>query len=428
MTPRLAEEPRQEVALLDRAVLAPVQRHDLVAVRHRAVPRAVQRNDRRALVARGPRRRAQEDDAERGVVRAETVRGRLRRREQRLVPGAQVGVEHVEAVHVRPAVEGAALDAVEFVRREVVAKQVAAVLGGVERAVPRRPVEADAVAQAGRVDLALRAVGREAHHRGATRVLFLADVAGRALREVEPAVRAEADGARDVRAVAGEAGDDVLVRGRVACRVCSSKRHATDGGLLRRRTASRRESRVRAARRGPASRTRRPSGRPSPSRSRSSSRTSPARVRATTRSPVPVNRSQRAEGMSPAYRPTSNPGAGCRRFAMTSSPGVAIPRPVSGGEQRPGVADLQGAQPRVREGAAYCEHEHRCERDDRTHQDLRHGTGAAARSTDGNCGLRRRGAPAVHPSSAADAASFRRVSSWQPARVASSGANSSVWP
>src|SRR4030095_12254582 len=91
---------------------------------------------------------------------------------------------HAIAVGVRPAVEAVLDDAVELARREVVAEQVAAVVGGEQLAGLRPPVEADAFAQPAREDLLAASVRSIAEHRRAARILFLAHVAVRAERDV----------------------------------------------------------------------------------------------------------------------------------------------------------------------------------------------------------------------------------------------------
>ena len=54
--------------------------------------------------------------------------------------------ELADAVDVRPAVEAARNDVIQFAGREIIAQPVPAVIGRVEFAVPGRPVEDDAVA------------------------------------------------------------------------------------------------------------------------------------------------------------------------------------------------------------------------------------------------------------------------------------------
>ena len=123
---------------------------------------------------------------------------------------AEVGVGNAVAVGVGPAVETALDHPVELAGREVVAEQVAPVVGGVQFRGARTPVEADRVAQAGGVGLHVGAVGAQAEQAGATLVLFLADVAARSDRNVEPAVGAEAQRARPVVAASGQPGQDAL--------------------------------------------------------------------------------------------------------------------------------------------------------------------------------------------------------------------------
>jgi hypothetical protein len=82
---------------------------------------------------------------------------------------------------------------VEFVGRQVVAEQVAAVVGEPELPGLRLPVEADAVAYASGIDISAAAIGIHAQDIGVALRIGVADVAGRAYRHVEFAVRAEGD-------------------------------------------------------------------------------------------------------------------------------------------------------------------------------------------------------------------------------------------
>ena len=176
-------EAGEEVPLLY-AVVRPVQRDDLVAVGNAAVPGAVQSDQRRAFVAGGPAAVFDKGHAQRRVVGAKIMGrgGRLARPGQRV--GAHVGIGHVVAVEIGPAVITAGLDAIQLAGGEVVTQQVAPVVRRVQFAAPGRPVKTDAVAQPGGEDLTTAAVEPEAHHGGAPLILFHADIAGRALGEV----------------------------------------------------------------------------------------------------------------------------------------------------------------------------------------------------------------------------------------------------
>src|SRR5262245_45612589 len=96
-------------------------------------------------------------------------------------------------------------DPVEFTGWEVITQKVAAVVRGVERAVPWRPVEADTVAQSCGDDRAVLSFGGEAHERGAPCIVFDADIAGRTLREIQRAIGADAHRLAPVIAVIGKA-------------------------------------------------------------------------------------------------------------------------------------------------------------------------------------------------------------------------------
>jgi hypothetical protein len=154
----------------------------------------------------------QELDAERRVVCPEAVRRPAGARDA-FVPGrAEIRIRHTRAVDVGPAIEAAHDDLVELAGREVISEQIAAVVGGEERARARLPVEAHAVAQSRGVQLLLAAIRSVAHDRGAPRVVLLAHVAARPDRHVHPAIRAEAHGAGPVVAAARQSGHHALER------------------------------------------------------------------------------------------------------------------------------------------------------------------------------------------------------------------------
>ena len=204
-----------------------MQRDHLVAVLARAIPGTVQRHHGRAAQGRGPALALEERDPERRVVRAERVDGRDRAGDLRCATGPEIRIRHAIAVREGPAVEASGHDAVELAGRQVVAQQIAAVVGGVELAVRRPPCEADRVAQPGREDLAVGAVGTEAQDGGPAWIVLDAHVAARADRHVHPAVRPEAHGARPVVAAGGQALHHALDRalGTALCRV---EAHAHD--------------------------------------------------------------------------------------------------------------------------------------------------------------------------------------------------------
>ena len=130
----------------------------------------------------------QEGDAEGRVVSPEGVRRRQRRADLGLVTGPEIRIDLAISVGVGPAVETTLHDVVEFAGREVVAQQVAAVVGGIELAGPGPPVEAHGVAQPGGEDLLAAAVGPVAHDRRAPRVVLLATGS-----EVDLALQAQSD-------------------------------------------------------------------------------------------------------------------------------------------------------------------------------------------------------------------------------------------
>ena len=138
-------------------------------------------------------------------MRAELARGRRELGARMAIAVARVG--HVAAVAVRKAeIHAGARRVVELVGRHVVAHVVCAVVGEPELLRARVPVEADAVADAARVDLALAARGEAADR--AVFILRLAYVAGGADADVEQAVRPEPDRLvavmRMVRQIAGD--------------------------------------------------------------------------------------------------------------------------------------------------------------------------------------------------------------------------------
>ena len=117
----------------------------------------------------------------------------LARRRREVLAGVAapvLGIRHVATVAVGEAeVHACTRRVIELVGRDVIAHVVGAVVGEPELLRARIPVEADAVADAARVDLALAARGEAADR--AVFVLGLADVAGRADADVEQAVRPE---------------------------------------------------------------------------------------------------------------------------------------------------------------------------------------------------------------------------------------------
>src|SRR5690606_34087435 len=130
-------------------------------------------------------------DPERRIVGAERVDRRVGRGDPLLATPAELGIGDAIAVRVGPAVEAAAHDAVELARREVVAEEISAVVGGEELVRSRLPVESDGVPKAGREDLALASVGAEAEQGSASRIVFEARVAAGPDGDVHPAVRPE---------------------------------------------------------------------------------------------------------------------------------------------------------------------------------------------------------------------------------------------
>src|SRR5439155_7172455 len=139
--------------------------------------------------------------AERGDMRAELLRGR--RELLAVPPAAESRIGHVPGVAVREAeVHAGARRVVELVGGHVVAHVVRAVVGEPQLFGARIPVEADAVADAPRVDLAAAGRGRIEAADDAEALLRLADVARRSGREVEHAVGPEAQGLEAVMALA----------------------------------------------------------------------------------------------------------------------------------------------------------------------------------------------------------------------------------
>ncbi len=121
------------------------------------------------------------------------VRAELARRRRELVaapPGAELGIGQVAAVAVRVAeIQAGARRVIELVGRHVVAQQVAAVVGEPELAGARVPVETHAVADALGEHFEVAAVGVHARDLGVAPRIGLADVARRAGRHVQLAVR-----------------------------------------------------------------------------------------------------------------------------------------------------------------------------------------------------------------------------------------------
>ena len=168
--------------------------------------------------------------------------------------------------------------AVQLAGREVVAEQVAAVVGRVELVGAGLPVEADAscAARSRRSPRPLPS-GRKrsiAARRGSSssHTLQLEPT-----RHVHPAVGSEAQRARPVVAAVRQPVDDALELAASSRRVAASKRIRPIAVGLGDVEPAVVAGRGRAAARGPRAAARRPSARPSPSRSRSSSRTRPLR-------------------------------------------------------------------------------------------------------------------------------------------------------
>ena len=124
---------------------------------------------------------------------------------------AHVRVGQVSAIVIGPAIEVILLDVVQFAGGEIVSQQVAAIVRGIELATPGRPVETDAIAQAGGDRFSVAAVQFETHYGGASGIPLLTDIAGRALSQVELVVRADADCLTPVVAIVSQALDDRLV-------------------------------------------------------------------------------------------------------------------------------------------------------------------------------------------------------------------------
>src|SRR5689334_20762084 len=108
------------------------------------------------------------------------------------MPFAESWIEHIAAVAVRKSeVEPRARRVVELIGRHIVAHVVRAVVGEPELLGARVPVEADAVADPARENLALAARGVAAD--GSVFVFGLAHVARRADADVEQAIGTEAN-------------------------------------------------------------------------------------------------------------------------------------------------------------------------------------------------------------------------------------------
>jgi hypothetical protein len=150
----------------------------------------------------------------------ESRAGRNGCRDLGLVPRAEVGVRHAIAVGERPAVEPARHDPVQLVGREVVTEQVTAIVGRVQLVGARAPVEADRVAQAGRVQLLAAAVEAVADHGRAPGIFLDARVAARSHGYVEPAVGSDTHRTRPVVAAGRKAGDDARERAARRARLC----------------------------------------------------------------------------------------------------------------------------------------------------------------------------------------------------------------
>src|SRR6266568_8239820 len=118
------------------------------------------------------------------------------RRDELLVapPFAVFGVGQIPPVPVGKAeVQPGRGGAIEFVRRLIVPHPVTAVVGEPELPGPGMPVEPDRVAHPAGKYLQVAPIREHAHDRGKARILLLADVAWSSHRNVEPAVRPEAD-------------------------------------------------------------------------------------------------------------------------------------------------------------------------------------------------------------------------------------------
>ena len=119
----------------------------------------------------------------------------LRGREPgRFPPGAEFRIGNVFPVDVgKTEMEPFPRRTVQFVRREVVPHQVAAVVGKPEFPAVRVPVEPDGVPHPRREDLQPGSVGLHPQDRGIARVVPFADVARSPHRDVEHPVGPEAD-------------------------------------------------------------------------------------------------------------------------------------------------------------------------------------------------------------------------------------------
>ena len=168
----------------------------------------------------------------------------------RFVAGAEVGIEAAVSVRDGPAVVAPFDDAVQLAGRLVVAEQIAPVVGGVQVARARLPVEAHGVAEALREDLAARCrpVRSAAWPRGA-RPPRCRRCSSSPTRHVEAPVRADAHGSRPVVPAGGKPGHDALqLAGRAAGLGVEADRAPPPSP--RRCRASRRAGRCRAACRG----------------------------------------------------------------------------------------------------------------------------------------------------------------------------------
>ena len=189
----VTQEANHEIALLDGTVGMPMKRDHLVAVLTRAVPRSVQCHDRSATIVAGHPIPADERYSQRGVVGTELVHGCNRAKDLIVSPFTEVRVGNAIAIGKGPAVELPLPDLVQLARGKVVAEQIASVIGGIELAVPRRPVEARAVAQARCIDLLALPLRCVPHDRRAARIAFQAGITGGAHIDVEQPIRAESN-------------------------------------------------------------------------------------------------------------------------------------------------------------------------------------------------------------------------------------------
>ncbi len=100
---------------------------------------------------------------------------------------------------------------VEFVGREIIAQMIAAIVGEPQFVRLRMPVEADRIAHAPGVDFQLTPVRVHAHNRAKAFVILFTDITWRADRDIQLAIRPEAD---ELPAVAPLPGEGIVNDGR----------------------------------------------------------------------------------------------------------------------------------------------------------------------------------------------------------------------